>query len=155
MLEVGERHARRGLAVGMTAAGFGAGAVFTVIPIGMMIDALGYANTFFWFGIGQGVVLVAFEGEAHGLGHIAGMLALEIDAVRGEPGQHVFIRWRRQPLPRIKFEIARENEIVAAERPGFRGPREIEKRTKAEGVRELSRDSREVRNQQGHKRANR
>jgi len=49
---------RRGLAVGMTAAGFGAGAVFTVIPIGMMIDALGYANTFFWFGIGQGLVLL-------------------------------------------------------------------------------------------------
>lgn len=49
---------RRGLAVGLTAAGFGAGAVFTVIPIRMMIDGLGYASTFFWFGIGQGVVLL-------------------------------------------------------------------------------------------------
>ena len=33
---------RRGLAVGLTAAGFGAGAALTVIPIRMMIDALGY-----------------------------------------------------------------------------------------------------------------
>ncbi len=49
---------RRGLAVGMTAAGFGAGAALTVIPISMMIHGLGYANTFFWFGIGQGVVLL-------------------------------------------------------------------------------------------------
>jgi OFA family oxalate/formate antiporter-like MFS transporter len=49
---------RRGLAVGLTAAGFGAGAVFTVIPIRMMIEGLGYASTFFWFGIGQGVVLL-------------------------------------------------------------------------------------------------
>jgi OFA family oxalate/formate antiporter-like MFS transporter len=49
---------RRGLAVGMTAAGFGAGAVFTVIPIRMMIAGLGYADTFFWFGLGQGVVLL-------------------------------------------------------------------------------------------------
>ena len=31
---------RRGLAVGMTAAGFGAGAALTVIPIKMMIEAL-------------------------------------------------------------------------------------------------------------------
>ena len=82
------------------------------------------------FGIGQGVVLVAFEGEAHGLGHIAGMLALEIDAVRGEPGQRVFVRRRGQAAPTVQFEIGSEDQVVAAERPGFRGPREIEKRTK-------------------------
>jgi len=50
---------RRGLAVGLTAGGFGAGAALTVIPIGMMIDSLGYASTFLWFGIGQGAVLLA------------------------------------------------------------------------------------------------
>ncbi len=49
---------RRGLAVGLTAGGFGAGAALTVVPIGMMIKGLGYADTFFWFGIGQGVVLL-------------------------------------------------------------------------------------------------
>ena len=47
---------RRGLAVGLTAAGFGAGAAITVIPIKMVIDAYGYAAAFLWFGIVQGIV---------------------------------------------------------------------------------------------------
>lgn len=46
---------RRGLAAGLTAAGFGAGAAITVIPIANMIKASGYAHTFFTFGIIQGV----------------------------------------------------------------------------------------------------
>jgi OFA family oxalate/formate antiporter-like MFS transporter len=50
---------RRGLAVGLTAAGFGAGAAVTVIPIQMMIESLGYAATFFWFAIGQGAIIFA------------------------------------------------------------------------------------------------
>lgn len=45
---------RRGLAVGITAAGYGAGAVITVIPIQMMINSSGYSATFFWFGLLQG-----------------------------------------------------------------------------------------------------
>src|SRR5476649_1186204 len=49
---------RRGLAVGLTAGGFGAGAALTVIPIRMMIEGLGYADTFFWLGIGQGAILL-------------------------------------------------------------------------------------------------
>ena len=49
---------RRGLAVGLTAAGFGAGAALTVIPIRMLIAAHGYESAFLWFGIGQGVVLL-------------------------------------------------------------------------------------------------
>jgi OFA family oxalate/formate antiporter-like MFS transporter len=48
---------RRGLAVGLTAAGFGAGAAVTVIPIQKMIASIGYADTFFWFAIGQGVII--------------------------------------------------------------------------------------------------
>src|SRR6202012_2855413 len=48
---------RRGLAVGLTAAGFGAGAAVTVIPIQMMIASMGYSATFFWFAIGQGGVI--------------------------------------------------------------------------------------------------
>jgi OFA family oxalate/formate antiporter-like MFS transporter len=48
---------RRGLAVGLTAAGFGAGAVLTVIPIQMMIASIGYADTFFWFALLQGGVV--------------------------------------------------------------------------------------------------
>lgn len=49
---------RRGLAVGLTAAGFGAG-VLTVIPIRLTIHAAGYAQAFLWFGIGQAVVIIA------------------------------------------------------------------------------------------------
>jgi len=47
---------RRGLAVGLTAAGFGAGAALTVVPIRVVIDAYGYGAAFFWFGLIQGVV---------------------------------------------------------------------------------------------------
>src|SRR3984893_9599311 len=45
----------RGLAAGLTAAGFGAGSALTVIPIQNMIQASGYEATFLWFGLGQGV----------------------------------------------------------------------------------------------------
>ena len=48
---------RRGLAVGLTAAGFGAGAAVTVIPIQKMIASIGYADTFFWFALVQGGVV--------------------------------------------------------------------------------------------------
>jgi MFS transporter, OFA family, oxalate/formate antiporter len=50
---------RRGLAVGLTAAGFGAGAVVSVIPIQMMIASVGYAETFFWFALFQGGLVFA------------------------------------------------------------------------------------------------
>ena len=49
---------RRGLAAGLTAAGFGAGAAITVIPIADMIASSGYQQTFFFFGILQGVVIL-------------------------------------------------------------------------------------------------
>jgi OFA family oxalate/formate antiporter-like MFS transporter len=47
----------RGLAVGLTAAGFGAGAAVTVIPIQHMIASVGYAETFFVFALVQGGVV--------------------------------------------------------------------------------------------------
>lgn len=49
---------RRGLAAGLTAAGFGIGSALTIIPIQAMISTHGYQNTFFTFGLGQGVVVV-------------------------------------------------------------------------------------------------
>jgi MFS transporter, OFA family, oxalate/formate antiporter len=49
---------RRGLAAGLTAAGFGAGSALTVVPIANMILSSGYEATFWWFGIGQGVVVI-------------------------------------------------------------------------------------------------
>jgi OFA family oxalate/formate antiporter-like MFS transporter len=49
---------RRGLAAGLTAAGFGAGSALTVIPIANMIQSSGYQSAFLWFGLGQGIVVV-------------------------------------------------------------------------------------------------
>src|ERR1700730_12674081 len=49
---------RRGLAAGLTAAGFGAGSALTVIPIANMIQSSGYQFAFLWFGLGQGIVVV-------------------------------------------------------------------------------------------------
>ena len=48
---------RRGLAVGLTAAGFGAGAALTVVPIRTVIAANGYEAAFFWFGLVQGAIV--------------------------------------------------------------------------------------------------
>jgi OFA family oxalate/formate antiporter-like MFS transporter len=48
---------KRGLAAGLTAAGFGAGAAVTVIPIADMIQSAGYEHTFLFFGILQGVAI--------------------------------------------------------------------------------------------------
>jgi OFA family oxalate/formate antiporter-like MFS transporter len=63
---------RRGLAVGLTAAGFGAGAALTVVPIRAVIAAHGYAAAFLWFGLIQGAIVFGlawvlrapFPGEA-------------------------------------------------------------------------------------------
>jgi OFA family oxalate/formate antiporter-like MFS transporter len=52
---------RRGLAAGLTAAGFGAGSALTIIPIQNMIQSSGYESTFLWFGIAQGVIVVVMS----------------------------------------------------------------------------------------------
>jgi MFS transporter, OFA family, oxalate/formate antiporter len=52
---------RRGLAAGLTAAGFGAGSALTVVPIANMISSSGFEAAFWWFGIGQGIVVVIFS----------------------------------------------------------------------------------------------
>jgi oxalate/formate antiporter len=49
---------RRGLAVGLTAAGYGSGTILTVIPIANMIASAGYQAAFFTFGLIQGVAIV-------------------------------------------------------------------------------------------------
>ncbi len=49
---------RRGLAAGLTAAGFGAGAALTVVPIREIIAAYGFESAFLWFGLAQGAVVV-------------------------------------------------------------------------------------------------
>jgi OFA family oxalate/formate antiporter-like MFS transporter len=52
---------RRGLAAGLTAAGFGAGSALTIVPIAAMIKSGGYESTFLYFGIGQGVIVVVLS----------------------------------------------------------------------------------------------
>jgi MFS transporter, OFA family, oxalate/formate antiporter len=49
---------RRGLAAGLTAAGFGAGSALTIIPIAGLIKSNGYETAFLWFGLGQGIVVM-------------------------------------------------------------------------------------------------
>jgi OFA family oxalate/formate antiporter-like MFS transporter len=63
---------RRGLAVGLTAAGYGAGAALTVIPIRYVIDTDGYQAAFLWFGLIQGgtVFVLAWLLRGPALGEI-------------------------------------------------------------------------------------
>ncbi|MFC5497717.1 oxalate/formate MFS antiporter [Caenimonas terrae] len=48
---------RRGLAAGLTAAGFGAGSALTIVPIAAFIKSNGYEAAFLYFGIGQGLIV--------------------------------------------------------------------------------------------------
>ena len=47
---------RRGLAAGLTAAGFGGGAALTIMPIARSIHSIGWAHAMAIWGIGQGIV---------------------------------------------------------------------------------------------------
>jgi OFA family oxalate/formate antiporter-like MFS transporter len=49
---------RRGLAAGLTAAGFGAGSALTVLPIQAIIKTSGYETAFLYFGIAQGIIVL-------------------------------------------------------------------------------------------------
>lgn len=48
---------RRGLAAGLTVAGYGIGSAFTVIPLHRTIETRGYETAFLWFGLGQGIAI--------------------------------------------------------------------------------------------------
>jgi MFS transporter, OFA family, oxalate/formate antiporter len=63
---------RRGLAAGLTAAGFGAGSALTIVPIASLIKTNGYDVAFLWFGLGQGmiVMLVALLLRAPAVGEV-------------------------------------------------------------------------------------
>jgi OFA family oxalate/formate antiporter-like MFS transporter len=49
---------RRGLAVGLSAGGYGAGSALTIIPIANAIADGGFRDAFFWYGIVQGVIIM-------------------------------------------------------------------------------------------------
>jgi OFA family oxalate/formate antiporter-like MFS transporter len=71
---------RRGLAVGLTAAGYGAGTAISVIPITWVISSYGYEAAFFWFGIGQGglVFILAWFIRAPDAGETVGFGAPKV-----------------------------------------------------------------------------
>ncbi|GAC1306345.1 MAG: oxalate/formate MFS antiporter [Steroidobacteraceae bacterium] len=52
---------RRGLAAGITAAGFGAGAAITIGPIAHMISTSGYEHAFLFFGLLQGAIVIVMS----------------------------------------------------------------------------------------------
>jgi OFA family oxalate/formate antiporter-like MFS transporter len=66
----------RGLAAGLTAAGFGAGSAFTVAPIANMINSAGYQQAFITWGIVQGIVV------------LVAALFIEAPAPDWAPGSH-------------------------------------------------------------------
>ena len=82
---------RRGLAVGLTAAGFGAGAALTVVPIRSVIASSGYGTAFFWFGLVQGAIvfLLAWLLHAPQPGELAGIAPPKVaQTTRGHtPGE--------------------------------------------------------------------
>jgi OFA family oxalate/formate antiporter-like MFS transporter len=71
---------RRGLAVGLTAAGYGAGAALTVVPIREVIASSGYESAFFWFGLIQGgiIFLLAWLLRAPDPGEVTGFAAPKV-----------------------------------------------------------------------------
>src|SRR5215472_6072090 len=71
---------RRGLAVGLTAAGYGAGAALTVVPIRAVIGAFGYETAFFWFGLVQGgiVFILAWVLRAPDPGEVVGLASPKV-----------------------------------------------------------------------------
>src|SRR5579863_4757621 len=71
---------RRGLAVGLTAAGYGAGTALTIIPIAAVINSAGYQAAFFWFGLVQGglVFLLAWLLRGPETGELSGVGAAKV-----------------------------------------------------------------------------
>jgi len=85
---------RRGLAAGLTAAGFGAGSALTVIPISAYIQTHGYEAAFLYFGIGQGTIIFLlswFLARAPEHRKIAGAATAKVQQTRKEynPGEMV------------------------------------------------------------------
>ena len=85
---------RRGLAAGLTAAGFGAGSALTVVPIANMIASSGYQAAFLWFGLGQGIVvmLVGLLLRAPQAGEVPIPVGLPVQQTRRDYEWHEVLR---------------------------------------------------------------
>lgn len=86
---------RRGLAAGLTAAGFGAGAAVTVIPIANMIARSGYQHTFFVFGLVQGIAIFV----------LAFLLIKPAPRVKVAPGRRLMTRVDYTPAQMVKQPV--------------------------------------------------
>ena len=89
---------RRGLAAGLTAAGFGAGSALTIIPISAFIKSNGYEAAFLYFGIGQGVIVVLlafFLSRAPAAANMTGLASIRVQQSKRDytPGEVL-----RQPV---------------------------------------------------------
>jgi OFA family oxalate/formate antiporter-like MFS transporter len=88
---------RRGLAAGLTAAGFGAGSALTIIPIANMIKESGYQHTFLTFGVFQGVVVFVL-----GFLLLVPPVSLMVAPPKLAPGAS---RYQAKPLEMVKTPI--------------------------------------------------
>src|ERR1700676_3602770 len=88
---------RRGLAAGLTAAGFGAGSAAPIIPIAHMIKADGYQHTFLTFGIVQGLVVIVL-----GFLILVPPASLMLSPTKIAPGAG---RYQAQPMEILKTPV--------------------------------------------------
>jgi MFS transporter, OFA family, oxalate/formate antiporter len=88
---------RRGLAAGLTAAGFGAGSALTIVPIANMIKVSGYQHTFLTFGLIQGIVVFVL-----GFLILVPPIALMTAPAKLAPGAS---RFQAKPLEMIKTPV--------------------------------------------------
>src|ERR1700680_349623 len=88
---------RRGLAAGLTAAGFGAGSAMTIIPIAHMIKADGYQHTFLTFGLAQGLVVFVL-----GFLILVPPTSLMLSPAKVTPGAG---RYQAQPMEILKTPV--------------------------------------------------
>jgi OFA family oxalate/formate antiporter-like MFS transporter len=88
---------RRGLAAGLTAAGFGAGSALTIIPIAAMIKGSGYEQTFLTFGLMQGIVVVVL-----GFTLLAAPASVAVAAPKLAPGAS---RHQATPVEMVKTPV--------------------------------------------------
>jgi MFS transporter, OFA family, oxalate/formate antiporter len=88
---------RRGLAAGLTAAGFGMGSALTIIPIARMIKSAGYEQTFLTFGLIQGIVVIIV-----GMAIMAPTASYIMSAPKIAPGAS---RHQAQPLEMLRSPV--------------------------------------------------
>src|SRR5882672_12373964 len=86
---------RRGLAAGLTAAGFGAGSALTILPITAIIKSSGYESAFLYFGIGQGLVVMMLAVALTDPRHVVSSTLKRLAAA---PSRHV-LQTRRDYAP--------------------------------------------------------